>query len=127
MVSDEYFGSQKGWKSGPLDDSTFITARQLNDAVARQRDSSIEEANAAGFGTYKAQAPEDQNVAGSSSWKDGVWHVDFVRDIRASNRNDVPFSVGEKVSVAFAIWDGNVADRNGQKTVSIWNKLKLEP
>jgi DMSO reductase family type II enzyme heme b subunit len=55
-----------------------------------------------------------------------MWRVQFVRDLGATNRNDVPLGVGEKVSVAFAIWDGSVADRNGQKTVSIWNTLRLE-
>ncbi len=127
LVSDAYFGSKKGWKSGPHEDSTFIPARQLNNPVARQRHSSVEKANAAGFGSYTAQSPEDQNVDGSSNWKEGVWRVQFVRDLGATNRNDVPLGVGEKVSVAFAIWDGSVADRNGQKTVSIWNTLRLEP
>lgn len=126
MTSDAYFGSQKGWQSGPLDDPAFVPALQLNNPVARRRQSSVEEANAAGFGTYTAQPPDEQNVQGASTWKDGRWRVSFVRDLKATRGNDVAFSPGEKVSVAFAVWDGNVSDRNGQKTVSIWNTLILE-
>jgi hypothetical protein len=29
-------------------------------------------------------------------------------------------------SIAFALWDGAVHDRNGQKQVSIWHDLKVE-
>ena len=33
---------------------------------------------------------------------------------------------GDHLSVAFAIWDGQARDRNGQKMVSIWHDLRLE-
>lgn len=126
LTSDAYFGSQKGWGAGPLDDGLFIPALHLDNPVSRRRQSSIEEANAAGLGTYTAQSGDDQDVEGSSSWKNGVWRVSFVRDLKAAGRRDVTFRSGQKVSVAFAVWDGHGGDRNGQKSVSIWNTLILE-
>jgi mono/diheme cytochrome c family protein len=126
LAADAYFGAPKGWSSGPFDDSAFIPARRLENPVARGRNSSVEEANAAGFGTYTAQAPGEQNVEGASSWKDGLWRLSFARELASSKGQDVLLRPGEKVSVAFAIWQGSAAERNGQKTVSIWNTLKIE-
>jgi mono/diheme cytochrome c family protein len=124
MVGGEYFSPERGWNAGALDNSPFIPALNLNNPVARPRQSSIEEANAVGFGTYTAQAPEEQNVEGASSWKDGAWRVTFARSLKGGSNKDVTF--GDKVSAAFAVWDGSVSDRNGQKSVSIWNTLVLE-
>jgi hypothetical protein len=33
---------------------------------------------------------------------------------------------GQTAAVAFAVWDGEHRDRNGQKQVSIWQDLVLE-
>jgi DMSO reductase family type II enzyme heme b subunit len=53
--------------------------------------------------------------------------VVFVRDLKDKETTDRQFTVGgEPVPVAFAIWCGKEHDRNGQKTVSTWFKLKLE-
>jgi hypothetical protein len=30
------------------------------------------------------------------------------------------------VNVAFAVWNGSQMDRNGQKSVTIWHRLKFE-
>ncbi len=129
LTVDSYFGAPKGWDSGPpfgLDNSAFVPARLLENAVARVRTSSVEEANAAGFGTYTAQAPEEQNVEGASSWKDGSWRVSFARELLSRKGQDIQLRSGEQVSVAFAIWQGSAAERNGQKSVSIWNRLRIE-
>jgi hypothetical protein len=126
MLSSEYLGGQKGWGANPLEGGPFLPARELANAVARPRTTSVEEANAAGFGSYTAQAPKNQNVDGASSWRDGVWRVAFVRDLKAASRDDLALSPGGSISVAFAVWNGSANERNGQKTVSVWNTLKLE-
>ncbi|MFN8006746.1 MAG: ethylbenzene dehydrogenase-related protein [Terriglobia bacterium] len=125
LTADAYYGAQKGWKSGPLDDTTFLPARYLNNPVAISRQTSIEVAKAAGMGTYTAPTPTVQNVQGASTWKDGIWQVSLIRDLAPTNGDTLSFLPGEKVSVAFAIWNGSAAERNGQKTVSIWNTLVL--
>jgi len=126
MTSDAYFGSTRGWRSDPLEDKTFLPALGLNNPVARSRPTSVEKAAAAGLGSYTALAPTAQNVEGTSHWKDGVWRVSLVRELKATSTNDVAFRPGQKVSAAFAIWDGSAGERNGQKTVSIWNTVILE-
>lgn len=126
MHSDLYFGAKKGWNSEPLEDATFVPARGLSNPVARLRRTSVEEATAAGFGTYTAEPADDQNVEGASLWQDGVWRVSFVRDLDSSQGGDSAFRPGDNVSVALAVWNGNAVERNGQKTVSIWNTLTIE-
>ena len=34
---------------------------------------------------------------------------------------------GAAVPVAFAVWDGSAGDRDGKKSVTIWQDLKLAP
>jgi hypothetical protein len=45
----------------------------------------------------------------------------------SGREGEVRFESGQTVHVALAVWDGNVGDRNGQKSVTIWHRLKLEP
>ena len=87
----------------------------------------MEDANARGFGTLKAQTPEEQNVDGKGIWRDGFWNVVFMRNLKSSEDNDVKFSTKEPVPVAFAVWNGEQKDRNGRKVISNWYKLILEP
>lgn len=127
VVADGYFGSEKGWRSDPLEDSSFRPADAAGNLIAStRRESTVEDANAAGFGTLSHQGTEKQNVQGASAWKDGVWRLQLVRDLEASDTGDVPLPPNKSASIAFAIWDGSAGDRNGQKSVSIWNTLKLE-
>ncbi len=127
MVADSYYGSEKGWQSGPLEDARYRPADAARNLIASpHRTSTVEDANAAGFGSLTSQAAEKQNVEGVSRWEDGVWHLQLVRDMEASDAGDVPLRAERAASVAFAIWDGSAGDRNGQKSVSIWNTLILE-
>ncbi|MFQ5723726.1 MAG: ethylbenzene dehydrogenase-related protein, partial [Terriglobia bacterium] len=127
MVADAYFGSKSGWHSGPLEDTRFLPAVEVQNLIASpERPSPIEDANAAGPGTLASQSHEGQNVQGLSVWQEGVWRLQLVREITSSDPADVPLSTGGTVSVAFALWDGSAGDRNGQKSVSIWNTLTLE-
>lgn len=127
MVSDGYYGSKKGWRSGPREDSAFLSAVEAQNPIASlHRTTSVEDANAAGFGTFTSQDLENQNVEGVSTWKDGVWRLQITRNLNSSESEDVPLSGGKLVSVAFAVWNGSAGDRNGQKSVSIWNTLAFE-
>jgi len=58
--------------------------------------------------------------------KDGCWTVVFRRPLTVPAEGGVPLAAGDKLSIAFALWDGAARDRNGQKLVSIWHDLKVE-
>lgn len=127
MVADSYYGEEKGWQAGPLDDTTYRPAAEFHNSVAAaERATPVEDDNAAGLGTLTAQAAAQQNVQGVSRWQDGRWGLQLTRALAAAGRADAPLAPGQKVSVAFALWDGSGGDRNGQKSVSIWNTLTLE-
>jgi mono/diheme cytochrome c family protein len=107
--------------------TSYRTAVDAGNAVARPHTSAVEDANARGFGTFKSQPPAGQNVEGKGVWRDGSWSVVFIRDLKSKDIDDVKFVVGEQTPVAFAVWDGQNRDRNGRKVVSNWHKLVLEP
>ena len=107
--------------------TSYRTAADAGNAVARPHTSPVEDANAHGFGTLQSQPPAGQNVAGKGVWRDGSWSVVFIRDLKSKDADDVKFAVGKQTPVAFAVWDGQNRDRNGRKVVSNWHKLLLEP
>jgi dimethylsulfide dehydrogenase subunit gamma/complex iron-sulfur molybdoenzyme family reductase subunit gamma len=76
---------------------------------------------AEGFGTL---TPGDtQDVEAASEWKDGRWTVVFRRN-RVSTEG-AAFDEGAALSVAFAVWDGEDQDRDGAKSLSLWQTLVL--
>ena len=71
-------------------------------------------------------AREDQNVQGRGVWKEGTWLVVMVRGMRSKSDRDAQFTPGQSLPVAFAVWDGAQGDRDGQKAVSVWQRVELE-
>jgi mono/diheme cytochrome c family protein len=111
----------------PGHDKTFITAWGAGNPMANPwRSTPIEDLNAVGFGTLTAQNGEEQNVSGIGFWVEGKWRVVFIRTIHSDDKFDVKFQPGQKVPIAFAVWDGAKGDRNGQKAVTTWYTLQVE-
>jgi hypothetical protein len=81
---------------------------------------------AQGAGSITARPKASQIVKATGQWANGRWTVVLRRSLAASPEEGVALRPGERVSVAFAVWDGAVRDRNGQKLVSIWHDLHLE-
>lgn len=125
--ADNYYGREQGWQAAPLDDPLFLPALRLDNPVAwRNRSQPVEDANAAGLGTFTPQQQNEQSVEGTAKWEEGVWTLLMARDLEPNDNRDVPLESGRPVSVAFAVWNGSAGDRNGQKAVSIWNTLTLD-
>lgn len=116
---------QQGDSGDPGPDG-FLTARDAgNLRSGATLVSSVEDLDAAGFGTLTSQPPEDQNVHGASEHRDGVWRVVMSRALAADPSDAVLVPGGPATVVAFAVWDGSNGDRNGQKSVSAWLSLVL--
>jgi DMSO reductase family type II enzyme heme b subunit len=82
---------------------------------------------AAGPGSVTFRVPTSQLVQARGEWRDGRWTVVMTRTLGvASEVEGVSLTPGERVSIAFAVWDGNQRDRDGQKLITIWNDLVLE-
>jgi DMSO reductase family type II enzyme heme b subunit len=106
--------------------TNYNTAVSAGNVISQPHKSPIEDANAAGFGSFKSQLIEQQNVAGKGIWHDGFWNVIFIRDLKSKDADDVKFVPGKSVPVAIAIWNGEQHDRNGRKMVSNWYQLILD-
>jgi hypothetical protein len=105
----------------------FLTARAAGNLnVNPERTHSASNLVAKGFGSTTFRPQASQLVTASATWKDGRWVVVLRRPLRVQSDGGTPLVAGEQYSVAFALWDGDADDRNGQKLVSIWHDLKLE-
>jgi len=90
------------------------------------RISAVEDIIAGGFGTLTSQPAEGQNVQGFGVWENGKWRVIFSRALDSTESEDILFSPGKVYSIAFAAWDGENGERNGQKSTSQWVSFKLD-
>ena len=104
----------------------FATAASAGNVISQSHKSPVEDANARGFGSFKSQPIDQQNVDGKGIWNAGFWNVVFIRDLKPKDPDDVKFQPGKSVPVAFAIWNGEQHDRNGRKMVSNWFHVILE-
>lgn len=105
----------------------YATAKDIENPVSEEYPkTSVEDLNAGGFGTLTSQDPHSQNVIGKGKWRDGFWDVVFIRDIDSPFEGDINLVAGGNVAIAFAVWDGQYHDKDGQKAVTIWHRLILE-
>jgi mono/diheme cytochrome c family protein len=109
-------------------DPTYVTAWGAGNIVSDPRPkSATEELTAQGFGTLRARPSLDREVDGIGVYSTGSYRVLFRRALRTASADGVPFSPGGRTSVGFAVWDGSAGDRDGKKSVTIWQELVLAP
>ncbi|RMH17458.1 MAG: hypothetical protein D6696_15705 [Acidobacteria bacterium] len=107
-------------------DPTFITAWGAGNIVADPlRRSSAEDLTAQGFGTLRVRPGGPQEVEALGTYELGSYRVLFRRALTPAADDAVSLAPGARVSVAFAIWNGAAGDRDGKKSVSIWQDLVL--
>jgi mono/diheme cytochrome c family protein len=89
-------------------------------------DGVVETLAAEGLGTITAQTPEGLQARGE--WKDGIWRVVFARTLGAASEHTVSLAPSQLglVPASFAVWNGEAAERNGQKRLSAWQALRFE-
>jgi DMSO reductase family type II enzyme heme b subunit len=77
-------------------------------------------------GARTAERRRDDVQVFPTSNEDG-WDVVFVRTLAAPTDRDLAFRAPEPVQVAVAVWNGAAGDRGAQKSISIWQELRLLP
>lgn len=65
-------------------------------------------------------------VSAKASWQDGRWSVVFARPLAVQGPEQVPLAPGARVQLACALWNGAAGDGGAQKSISIWQELRLE-
>jgi mono/diheme cytochrome c family protein len=108
-------------------DPTFVSAWGAGNIVADPtRQSAAEELTAQGFGTLRARPIEDQTVVARGVYGTDSYRVIFRRSLKGKGKGAIKLKPGTTVPVAFAIWNGSAGDRDGKKSVTIWQELRLE-
>lgn len=99
---------------------------QAGNPVSEPRpQSSAENLAARGFSTLRALPTVSTKVRGKGAWSKGVWRVVLSRELNAAGTQEAPIALGTHIPFAFAVWDGSAADRNGQKSITIWHNLEI--
>ena len=57
----------------------------------------------------------------------GTYRVVLRRALAGRGERTITLPPGTTVPVAFAVWNGSAGDRDGKKSVTIWQDLVLEP
>jgi mono/diheme cytochrome c family protein len=105
-------------------DPTFVTAWGAGNIVADPtRKSATEDLTAEGFGTLRARPRSDQAVDALGVYETGAYHVQLRRALRGGKADAVSLAPGSRAPVSFAIWNGAAGDRDGKKSVTIWQEL----
>lgn len=107
---------------------TFATAWGVGNIVSDPwRLNPTEDLVAQGFGTLRARPRHDQAVDGRGVYATGGYRVMLRRDLAPRGAASVALRPGMTVPVGFAVWNGSAGDRDGKKSVTIWQDLVLEP
>ena len=107
-------------------DPNFVTGWGAGNIVSDpERQSPVEDLTAQGFGTLKARPRIDQKVDARGIYGSGTYRVMFRRSLRANGQGAVALQPASVVSVAFAVWNGSAGDRDGKKSVTIWQDLRI--
>ncbi len=107
-------------------DPDFITGWGAGNIVSDPtRKSPVEDLVAEGFGSLKARPPIDQQVTATGVYSVGSYRVMFRRELSGKGESAVPLRAGKTVMASFAVWDGSAGDRDGKKSVTIWQELSL--
>ena len=97
--------------------------------VIPRRPSSIEDLIGGGFSTLTSKQQQGR-IKGHAEWKRGFWRVVMKRPLSRPGddlENEAVLQPGRMQAVAFAVWNGENKERNGQKAVAAWMQLLIDP
>ena len=107
-------------------DPTFVTGWGAGNIVSDpQQKSAVEDLAAQGFGTLRARPRIEQKIDARGVYGQGSYKVMFRRTVSPTGAGAVALGPGSTVPVAFAVWNGSAGDRDGKKSVTIWQDLKI--
>ena len=74
-----------------------------------------------------AVAPRTSNVIGRSSYRDGQYRVLLRRSLTTNADDEVAFTPGLMIPIAWNVWDGENGEEGKRRAISRWYYLLLEP
>lgn len=113
-----------GSTDNPAAEQFMVASKSQNPMADYHRKHPIEELTAHGFGS--GTHVSETISRGRGVWQDGKWYVVIDRPIQTDDPLTERFKTApDKQLIAFAVWDGDNANRGGQKQISNWVPLKL--
>lgn len=108
-------------------DPTFVTGWGAGNIVSDPtRGTAVEDLHAKGFGTLRARPQVEKGVDATGIHDKGSYRVVFRRALGGGRGVDAAkLQAGGSVAVSFAVWDGHAGDRDGKKSVTIWQELAI--
>ncbi|HLN61375.1 MAG TPA: ethylbenzene dehydrogenase-related protein [Symbiobacteriaceae bacterium] len=94
-----------------------------NARAAATKEQAVEHLVAGGAGTLTAAGPH--SLVAKGGYEKDRWAVVFVRPLQGAP-GDVTLAAGQPLQAAFAVWDGQLMQRDGMKYVTQWAVLQLE-
>lgn len=97
--------------------------------VIPRRPSSVEDLIGGGFSTLTSKKSQGR-IKGQAEWKRGFWRVVMKRPLSQPGdnlENEAVLQPGRMQAIAFAVWNGENKERNGQKAVAAWMQLLIDP
>ena len=107
-------------------DKTFVTGWGAGNIVSDpQRKSPAEDLTAQGFGTLTARPRIDQKVDAKGVYNEASYRVMFRRTLAPTGKDAAALRPGTGMPIGFAVWNGSAGDRDGKKSVTIWQELQI--
>jgi hypothetical protein len=107
-------------------DKTFVTGWGASNIVSDpQRNSPAEDLNAQGLGTLTARPRIEQKIDALGVYGEGSYRVMFRRSLSPTGNGAAALTPGRSVPIGFAVWNCSAGDRDGKKSVTIWQELKI--
>lgn len=88
-------------------------------------DGEVEELYAGGMGSTTEMG--ESAVSTQAVHDDGEWSVVFTRELTADDRERTEIATDQRLNVAFAVFDGDNAERGGIKAASEWYHYPMDP
>jgi mono/diheme cytochrome c family protein len=109
-------------------DPAFVTGWGAGNIVSDPtRPSASEDLLAQGFGTLRARPAAGTELVAKGVYATGAYRVMFLRLMKVEGVGAVRIEPGATIPIAFAVWNGSAGDRDGKKSVTIWQELQLAP
>lgn len=114
----------EGSTDNPEAQQFMIASKSENPMADYHRKHPIEELTAHGFGSG---THIDETISrGRGMWQDGRWYVVIDRPIQPGDPLLERIKAApDKQLIAFAVWDGDNANRGGKKQISNWVPMKV--
>ncbi len=114
----------KGTDRSEAEKNIFIPGKAAKNPLSFPTKKTIMELSSTGPGTITFK--KTMNTSGDSEWNEGEWTVVFRRPLKVDDTGSVQFEPGEKILVAFAVWEGSRMESGGRKAVSpSWAEVEV--